>query len=332
MFEAAGLGPLEEDVYGQLLEHHGLLLDDLVSTHGGSVAVLTSALERLEAVGLVTRSPGGESTRYVPAPPDLAIEALVLRRHGELEQLRAHAAALARRYWAAVQRSEHSTLVEVVRGRDAVLQHAMQAQRAARREVLLIDRPPYVDGMPTVNDEELSGLSRGVRYRCLYDTATFDIDDQAKLMFRYVEAGEQARTLPDIPLKMVVVDEELALVPLVLDEPEYRDCAIVRGSTLINALVTCFEALWARAVPVTSASAAAKFDPASLVAPGDDRPTPLERRVVALLAAGVKDDAIARQLDVSSRTVNRYMDRIMVKLGAGTRFQAGLQAQRLGWL
>lgn len=309
-----------------------MLLDDLTTTRTEPTAVLVTALERLEAVGLVTRNPGGESTRYVPAPPDLAIEALVLRRHGELEQLRAHATALARRYWAAVQRSDQGSVVEVVRGSDAVHQHVLQAQRAARREVLLIDRPPYIGGAPTINDEELAGLARGVSYRCLYDTGTLDIDDQAKLMFRYVEAGEQARTLPDIPLKMVVVDEELAIVPLVLDEPEYRDAAIVRGSTLINALATCFEALWARAVPVTSAAMAASFDPASMVARGDDRPTPLERRVVALLAAGVKDDAIARQLDVSSRTVNRYMDRIMVKLGAGTRFQAGLQAQRLGWL
>jgi DNA-binding NarL/FixJ family response regulator len=49
---------------------------------------------------------------------------------------------------------------------------------------------------------------------------------------------------------------------------------------------------------------------------------------MTLLAAGFKDDAIARQLALSSRTVGRRVAELMESLGARTRFQAGIHAQR----
>ena len=329
MFEAAGLGALEEVVYDLLLETQVVSLDELAQARPEASAELARALDRLEASGLVTRG-AASPQHYAPAPPDLAIEALVLRRHGELEQLRAHAVALARRYWAAAGRIDEGSLVQVVRGAEAVRQHAIQVQRAARREVVIVDRPPYVAGDVRFNDEEIVGLGRGVSYRCIYDAGLLTDAEKIGDIFRYVEAGELARTLADAPVKLLVADGEVAVVPLDLGEPAFHDCVIVRGSSLITALVTCFEALWARSVPLSGAVVGS----ASTVAAGEaeDRPSALERRIVRMLAAGVKDEAIARQLEVSSRTINRYMDRIMTKLGATTRFQAGLQAARHGWL
>lgn len=332
MFEAAGLGALEEAVYDLLLETHVLSVDELSQARPEPSAELSRALERLEASGLVTRG-SGSPQRYAPTPPDLAIEALVLRRHGELEQLRAHAVALARRYWAAADRTDEGSLVQVVRGAEAVRQHAIQVQRAARREVVIVDRPPYVAGEVRFNDEELVGLGRGVAYRCIYDAALLDDTGTIGDIFRYVEAGELARTLTDAPVKVLIADGEVAIVPLDLGEPAFHDCAIVRGSSIITALVTCFEALWARSVPLSgTVVASANAVPGAGEGEGEDRPSALERRIVRMLAAGLKDEAIARQLEVSSRTINRYMDRIMSKLGATTRFQAGLQAVRHGWL
>jgi DNA-binding NarL/FixJ family response regulator len=46
-------------------------------------------------------------------------------------------------------------------------------------------------------------------------------------------------------------------------------------------------------------------------------------RVLALLSTGATDEAIARQLGVSLRTVQRDVRGILDQLGARTRFQAG---------
>lgn len=54
----------------------------------------------------------------------------------------------------------------------------------------------------------------------------------------------------------------------------------------------------------------------------------MDPRLLTMLSAGLKDEAIARQLAVSSRTVGRRVAELMDALGARTRFQAGLYAQR----
>ena len=54
--------------------------------------------------------------------------------------------------------------------------------------------------------------------------------------------------------------------------------------------------------------------------------------MLKLLDAGLKDEAIARQLGVSMRTARRRISSLIAKLGVGTRFQAGLEAARHGLL
>jgi DNA-binding NarL/FixJ family response regulator len=51
-----------------------------------------------------------------------------------------------------------------------------------------------------------------------------------------------------------------------------------------------------------------------------------------LLAAGLKDEAIARQLGISLRTVHRRTSELSLALGARARFQAGVLAERSGLL
>lgn len=57
-----------------------------------------------------------------------------------------------------------------------------------------------------------------------------------------------------------------------------------------------------------------------------------DRRILALMAGGATDDAIARHLGLGRRTVARRVSAILDRLGATTRFQAGVQAARCGWL
>jgi DNA-binding NarL/FixJ family response regulator len=60
--------------------------------------------------------------------------------------------------------------------------------------------------------------------------------------------------------------------------------------------------------------------------------TPRHHRVLRLLADGLTDDAIARQVGVSVRTVRNDMAAAMLSLDARSRFQAGVRAAQLGLL
>ena len=62
-------------------------------------------------------------------------------------------------------------------------------------------------------------------------------------------------------------------------------------------------------------------------AAGESDLTPRERDVLALLADGVSNKQIARHLDVSLKTVQNHVSRILDKLQAADRTQAALRAR-----
>ncbi|MGW3509314.1 response regulator transcription factor [Streptomyces sp. NPDC000994] len=95
--------------------------------------------------------------------------------------------------------------------------------------------------------------------------------------------------------------------------------ALVVGDTLLrNALIPLFEPVWDRAMPIAPSR------------PGE--PTDEDRELLTLLAAGLKDEAIARRQGVHVHTARRRISRLLQTLNAETRFQAGVQALRRGWL
>ncbi|GAA2444377.1 hypothetical protein GCM10010433_52130 [Streptomyces pulveraceus] len=52
--------------------------------------------------------------------------------------------------------------------------------------------------------------------------------------------------------------------------------------------------------------------------------------IIDLMAQGLKDEVVARRIGMGSRTFRRHMSSIMDKLGASSRFQAGVVAARVG--
>jgi DNA-binding CsgD family transcriptional regulator len=61
-------------------------------------------------------------------------------------------------------------------------------------------------------------------------------------------------------------------------------------------------------------------------------PTVATRRLLRLMRTGVTDRTIARELDVSLRTLNRRIARLQLMLGVQSRFQLGVLAAELEWL
>jgi DNA-binding CsgD family transcriptional regulator len=176
--------------------------------------------------------------------------------------------------------------------------------------------PPDFDEIAT----EAPILARGVSLRVIYSAEALEAESKLDVVRALAALGEQARTLPELPLKLVIVDEVVARVSLTTDAYATEMVAIIHTSGLLDALCALFEAYWQRAHPIGAAGG----EPAELSA--------TEARVLAMLAAGFKDEAIARHLGTSMRTTGRRLSSIMDALGASTRFQAGAQAVRRGWL
>ncbi|SDJ27407.1 regulatory protein, luxR family [Actinokineospora alba] len=325
LLEPVGLSESDNAAYVALVGARKVTAAELAKLVNVSTASAGRSLRRLTDAGLVTRL-RTRPTRFVPAPPEVAVEALVARRQQDLRDLRADSRELAQRLDETFP-TIRAGLVELVDGYEATTQHIAQAQLGAQEEVLVVDAPPYLDVSPVQNLQELQLLERGVPYRAIYDRSSLEMAGHYDFMMECVRAGEQARTMNAVTMKMLIIDRKVAFVPNVFGGGETSSALIVRASPLLDALLECFEWLWAKAVPVGG-------DPADRDAglPRPGEPTQRDRRLLALMATGMKDRAIARTLGITERTLSRHIHELMTSLEADTRFQAGMQAFRRGWL
>ncbi|WP_344589892.1 ArsR family transcriptional regulator [Actinomadura vinacea] len=319
MLDALGLDAADQVVYRGLIDGPAAV-EELGARVRLTPRQVRHSLRVLESAGLVSRKPGRREV-YLAAAPEIALEALILEKEAELSRARATARQYAESHQRALGSRHPTELVEIVVGRDAVAQRTDQLQRGARREVRVFDRPPYVHDPSVPNHVELEALGRGVAYRAVYDRASLEVDGWWQGHYEPIAAaGEQSRVMSGVPMKMVVADDRLAIVPLRITSSVIESCAIVHPSELLDALSALFETLWRLGLPL----------PPTDQNP-ENAPTPFEARLVALLTAGLGDEAISRQVGLSHRTLQRRVRELMTRLGAQTRFQAGMQAAFRGW-
>jgi hypothetical protein len=258
----------------------------------------------------------GDPSRFAAVAPDVALDNLARLREQDLARARAHAQALADR-WSRVGRVvDPREMIEIVVGRAATLQRAEQIQRASTDEVLMFDKPPYA--APGIgNPTELQLLGEGTtRFRCIYDAAGLEVPGQYRLIGEMRAAGEESRVARSLPMKMVMGDARIALVPLETSPEVIEVAAVVHPSALLESLKTSFELLWQRSTQLGDVSREAAVR---------DRFAEPDLQVLDLLTAGLTDKAVARQLGVTERTVQRRMQRIMSEYGVRTRLQLGLR-------
>lgn len=313
MLESVGVSADEEAAYRELLKRTQSDPGDLAAALGRERALVEQALTALEELGLVSRVPG-RAPRFRAARPDVAVDVLVARRREEL----ARAQMAARELLAempAEERHRPEDIVEVLVGRPAIAARFEQVLTGTREELLVIDRPPYVSDPERSDSSVRSLLREEVVVRGLYAPEALELPGALEAAQDAVRIGERSRVHADLPMKLAIGDRRLAILPVGADEA-VEAALCIRPSTLLDALVQLFELLWAQATPIVAA----------VDSPDGDR------ELAALLASGAKDDVVARHLGTSSRTLSRRIAELMDRLHVRTRFQAGVQAVRLGWL
>lgn len=330
MLEAVGLTPIEEQVYRTLVRARSMSPAEIRQRLDLSGEQADAVFGSLAAKGLIT-STAGPSKRLVVAPVDVAGEALLLRRLEELQTARLEFVRLADEYRSVGGSNSVDELIEIAPA-DAVPTLFEQLQRQAQSEVWMITAPPYA--VPSdKNSVEIERLACGVAYHGLYTREALEEPGAVETIRHYVDAGEQARMLPGLSMKLAVFDRKVALVP-VSQGPRMAgssDGLIVHACSLLDALIELFERLWVSAMPLDPMlSGAASQGPA--------RPTrgqtisPQESQLVTLLLAGMTDDAIGRQLGLARRTVVRRVHHLMTRAKAANRLQLILRAAQLGWV
>ncbi|BCL32869.1 helix-turn-helix domain-containing protein [Streptomyces aurantiacus] len=331
--EAAGVSEAEESVYRHLVTAGRASARDVAERTGLSPAEAERVLDALAVKGMASHT-DVLPRHFRATPPDVALMPRLKRNADALDLARAEAARLLQVHRDTMRRRDASELIEVITGAEALRQHLRQIQASAQDEMLWFCKAQYVAMPSGSNDSEFEALTRGVRYRVLYEKAFFDDEGAVDNVVAGVRAGEVARAVPHLPLRLAVADRAIAVCPLVpggpQGSPDEPTAALVRDSNLLAALIALFERYWEDAVPlgVDDSGAVAGTDGVG----GPDPLSAIDRRLLALLVAGVTDKAVATQLGLSRRTVQRHIQRMMELAGAATRMQLAWQAARRGWL
>ncbi|MEU7212708.1 helix-turn-helix domain-containing protein [Streptomyces sp. NPDC044989] len=322
-----GLDADTEAVYRELLTRGGGTAESLVTALGLNRDQAVAHLERLHRNGLLGRRSSGE---YQTVDPRHAIAALVESRTRQLAAVRDAATSLGELFDEARRSGTPQPDTRTISGAEEVGDCYYRLKQAARREICELERPPYLLAPNEPLDE--AAIRRGVRVRAVYAAASFDDDGGWQDLGSLVSRGEEARVVPALPVKLALVDRSAAMVSLTLDGGS-TDCLYTEAPPLIEVLSELFDRYWAVAARLSEADTSAAPGPDE-AGPGGGarRPTEEERQLLALFAAGVKDDAIARQLGVSTRTLRRRIQNLYADLGTTNRFGAGVAAARRNWL
>lgn len=127
-----------------------------------------------------------------------------------------------------------------------------------------------------------------------------------------------ARVTDSIPFKMLVADRTVAAVPLDL-ELHYNGVLLIRDPVVVQALVRAHRSWWDTGDDLTGQAV-----PGTL-------PVHLQPVLQALLA-GLTDETAASRLGMSGRTYSRRVGQLLTALGTTSRFRAGAEAARRGWV
>jgi sugar-specific transcriptional regulator TrmB/DNA-binding CsgD family transcriptional regulator len=312
---AADLSPAEVAAYELVIRRPSSTLPELAK-QWSQPERLDAAMTTLEAKGFVTRDDEA-SGRYRAVDPELALETPLRDYEAQLLRAREHVRTLAATHRGRFTPGGSAAPIEVVTGRRAVEQRLAQLRRSARDEICHLDKP----SQRSDPQSDLDVRHAGVTCRTIYERASVEHAGNLDAVEQFISAGQQVRVLPALPMQLYLIDARHAFLPLQSEPASVESAIVVHPSALLDALAKLFEGLWLRALPLElPATRDAPSGPSSRRAPID------EQRLVALLLTGLTDDAIARQLAVGYRTVQRRIAALMVKLGVHTRFQAGVQA------
>jgi sugar-specific transcriptional regulator TrmB len=293
MLDVLGISPEDERIYRSLLRQPGMSADELGRAVGRGTESVQLALDRLEDAGLVTRL--GGSGGVVPTRPDVAVDVLVARKQQELAWVQAEARTLLAEV-PTERSSDPAEHLEIVRGREAVAHRFALLEQTTQDELLVLDKPPYAQDAAEPNVGELEMLARGVRCRGIYAPEAIEHPGSLDVLRQSVAAGEEARVHTALPLKLAISDRSAALLPLT-GEQSTDSALVIHASTLLDALIALFEMLWKSAIPL----------------PGGSVPRH-DVELLGLMAAGLKDESIARQLAISPRTLSRRANQLMTDL------------------
>ncbi|MEU6974487.1 MULTISPECIES: helix-turn-helix transcriptional regulator [unclassified Streptomyces] len=314
------------DVYRLVITQPRWGIAEIAAELGAAESTVRGCLDKLAELSMLY--PAKDATDVAPISPEVGLAAYIHRRETEIHSqqlelaaVRAATAELTAIY--ASQRARHGNAgLEQLEGVNEVRARLSELARHADSEILAFmpggaQSPEALEASRPLDEQTLAA---GVKLRTIYLDSVRNDRATTEYARWLSELGGEIRTTPSLPLRMLIADRSVALLP-VSPEDTRAGAVILRAPGVVTALLALFEMVWESAAPLHG-----KQQPAA------DEPTQQEIELLRLLQKGHTDEVAARKLGLSLRTTRRMMSTISQRLGARSRFETGVLAERAGWL
>ncbi|GHG11892.1 helix-turn-helix domain-containing protein [Streptomyces zaomyceticus] len=271
------------------------------------------ALSLLVDRGLAALTTDGE--RYAASPPAVALGAELAAQRERLLRAELTVTQLVEAYRTVdVDRAERD-LVEIVHGTAAIRRRHLQLQLSARSTIDILSAGDPRAVAPD-DSQEVTAIGRSVRVRAVVDRTFLTEPGAQDQVAQSVEDGVEVRVVDRVPCKLILVDGETAMLPLRCHGEDVDPTVVLRDG-LAQVAAVLFEQVWTQGRPY--------LDPHPAI-------DVLDTHILRLLLAGLTDSAVAGQLGMSVRTVQRRLQALMARAQVTTRLQLGWHAKHHSWV
>ncbi|MGW2035176.1 helix-turn-helix domain-containing protein [Streptomyces sp. NPDC001761] len=322
MRTSLGIDSVARSVYIAMADRPGAKVSELAEHLGETEETVREGLERLSALLLVV--PGDSASGWRPVDPEVGLAAMLARQQDELArhrlQVEGSRLEVTRLLSERGRRGASVPDVEWLAGADAVWRHVTSLAEECADEWLTVGPAERLDAAALEAGRPVDEILRRRRTpaRAIVLESVRNDPGATEHLRRAEEFGGTVRTLPSLPVWMILSDRRHAVVPVVGGHSVIGAMACGVES-VTEAFATLFARLWKEAVPFTQARPRTRGD-LSLQ----------EQHVLRLWAQGLTDAAAARRMDVSLRTVRRLSEKLTDRFGAQSRFQLGALALASG--
>lgn len=328
VFGILGLTSLQEAVYRAALDGPHLSVDELAEKLDLTVDEVRSARRALLDMR-VMRTSREEPGRLFPVDPVVGLQDLIARENEQLLERQQRIAASQTLVLRMLEKRELATRasgvdggMERLVGVDTVQQRLERLSCDVQRSVMTFmpGGAQSPAALEAARENDGRARARGVAIRTVGLNSVRVAEGTLSYARWLTDCGGEFRTACVLPPRMVVVDQRFALVPIDPDNTRVGALFLTEPG-LVALLVALFEQIWEVSTPLGADRH-----------PNRDGLSPQEKKLLTLIAHGNTDESAAAKMFISPRTARRMMASIMERLGARSRFEAGVRAAQNGWL
>jgi len=321
MLEPLGLTPAAEQLYQKLLQEPdkplGEIGKDLVLTSDA----LQTALDLLLELEIVE----ARDKPSVVVPPEVITTKLLFKQESEIAELQhrhelSQQAAKSFLTEHSLANQQGSNRSELVFGMNDIRQRIAELAAATNRTVrnFVVGGAQASSALKASQEPTLEMLNRGIESQSIYFSSTL----QSKVMLTHFEFltthGTLVRTTPYLPVRMIIYDDEVAVLPFNMKDA-LASITVERSKGVLKALVDLFDKYWNDATPFGEPEPQCELDKTSTA-------------VLRRLATGRDAGQVGEDLGLSTKSVYRIIDELEANLGANSRFTLGAAAAKAGWI